>query len=226
MSALQTTFTRTMSLTVHELRTPVTVVSGYLRMLLKEQGGPLTDRQKKMLEEADRSCTRIGALVSEMSDLGKIESGDVELAKQSVDVTALLIDVAGNMHEGENRGVTLELRGVDQPICMTGDRARLTAAFKALVHAALRERGEPGAIVIDCRKTAAGAIEIRIGDEDAQRALTGAPDADHSFDEWRGGMGLALPLARRVIVAHGGAVWSAPVQHSRGGAAVRLPLNT
>ena len=42
---------RVMSLAVHELRTPVTVVGGYLRMLLREQAGPLTERQRKMLEE-------------------------------------------------------------------------------------------------------------------------------------------------------------------------------
>jgi signal transduction histidine kinase len=60
MTALHNPFARTLSLTVHELRTPVTVVSGYLRMLLKEQGGPLTEKQRKMLEEAERSCGRIG----------------------------------------------------------------------------------------------------------------------------------------------------------------------
>jgi len=226
MSAVQTPFTRTMSLTVHELRTPVTVVGGYLRMLLKEQGGPLTDKQKKMLEEADRSCARIGALVSEMSDLGKIESGDVVIVNQDLDLAPLLADVAGNMHEGEDRGVLLELRGADQPIPMIGDRARLTAAFKALVHSAMRERGEPGAIVIDCTHKDAGSIVIRIGDVAAQQALGVEAGANPAFDEWRGGMGLALPVARRVIHAHGGTIWSAPAQLSRAGAAVRLPLRT
>ena len=58
MSAELNLFPRVMSLAVHELRTPVTVVSGYLRMLLRDQAGPLTDKQRKMVEEADRSCTR------------------------------------------------------------------------------------------------------------------------------------------------------------------------
>ena len=224
MSAVQTPFTRTMSLTVHELRTPVTVVGGYLRMLLKEQGGPLTEKQKKMLEEAERSCGRINALVNEMSEVGKIESGDIAIATQDVDVSALLIDVAGDMHEGEDRGVRLELHGVDQPMSVTGDRARLAAAFKALFHSAMRERGDPGAILVDCRRQGSGSIVIRIGDDDTQRALDGTPGADPSFDEWRGGMGLALPLARRIITAHGGTIWSA--QESRAGAAVQLPLKT
>src|SRR5262249_10909541 len=101
MAPIHTNFSRTMSLTVHELRTPITVVAGYLRMLLKEQAGPLTDKQKKMLEEADRSCARIGSLVGEMSELGKIESGDIAIARQDFDLAEALMDVAANMHEGE-----------------------------------------------------------------------------------------------------------------------------
>ena len=79
-----------MSLAVHELRTPVTVVCGYIRMVLKEHGGPLTEKQKKMLQEAERSCERISALVAEMSDLGKLESQELSVARQDVDLCALV----------------------------------------------------------------------------------------------------------------------------------------
>src|SRR6476619_7591789 len=113
---------RVMSLAVHELRTPVTVVGGYLRMLLREQAGPLTEKQRKMLEEAERSCGRLGALVSEMSDFGKLESGDLTFAQLEIDVAGLLAELASGMHEGEDRDVRLELRGTDQPIVITGDR--------------------------------------------------------------------------------------------------------
>src|SRR5215212_7160313 len=125
---------RVISLAVHELRTPVTVVSGYLRMLLREQGGPLTDKQKKMLEEAERSCTRIGALVAEMSEFGKLVGGELALSRQEFDIAALLAELASGMHEGEDRGVRLELRGVDHPVPVIGDRTRLAAAVKALIH--------------------------------------------------------------------------------------------
>ena len=223
MPPVHNTFARTMSLTVHELRTPVTVVSGYLRMLLKEHGGPLTEKQRKMLEEADRSCTRIGALVSELSDVGKLEAGDVIIAQQDFDVAALVKEVASNMHEGDDRGVHLDVRGVNRPQIVTGDRARLGAALSALMHSAIRERGEPGAIVIECCDTTAnGSIVVRIGDEDAQRLLATTPGAE--FDEYRGGLGLALPLARRIIAAHRGTIWSAAGERPRAGAAVELPL--
>lgn len=229
MTPPPSTFTRTLSLTVHELRTPITVVGGYLRMLLKEHAGPLTDKQKQMLEEADRSCERIGALLSQMSELSRLESGDLAIARQDFDLADALHAVTSRLQEGEDRGVRLELRGVDRPILLTGDRARLSAALQALMHSALRERGAPGAIVIDCitsvqSEPAAGWVVIRIGDEDAQRTLGAEPPADASFDEFRGGLGLALLLARRVIAAHGGTIWSGPGDHPRAGAAVRLPV--
>jgi signal transduction histidine kinase len=219
-------FPRALSLAVHELRTPVTVVAGYLRMLLKEQGGPLTEKQRKMLEEADRSCGRLGAIVAEMSDLGKLESKQIPPGQQEVDLRALAEELASGMHEGGDRGVTLEVRGT-QPVVVTGDRTRLAAALKALMHSAVRERGEPGTIVVDCSAvpgTPAWAV-VAIGDAAALPALTRtAASTPPPFDEWRGGMGLALPVARRVIEAHGGMLWSVDGDHARATCALRLPL--
>jgi len=229
MTAEQNVLPRALSLAVHELRTPVTVVAGYLRMLLREQAGPLNDKQKKMLEEADRSCGRLTAIVAEMSELGKLEGREVAMARQEFDVCGLAAELASGMHEGQDRGVTLEVRS-SSPIMVTGDRTRLAAALKALMHSALRERGEPGAIVVQCSVmdgNPAVAV-VAIGDEST---LTPLSDAAHgappTFDEWRGGLGLALPVARRVIEAHGGALWSAADStHSRAASALRLPLRT
>ena len=218
-----------MSLAVHELRTPVTVVCGYIRMVLKEHGGPLTEKQKKMLQEAERSCERISSLVAELSDVGKLEAKELAVARQDVDLCALVAEVAGNMHEGEDRGVRLEVRVPSTPLTVTGDRTRLSAAITTLLHAALRERGEPGIIVAECSVvdgTLPSAL-LAIGDESVLPSLVdagrGTPPA---FDEYRGGLGLALPIARRVVEALGGELWSAPGDRPRAGSALKLPLRT
>jgi signal transduction histidine kinase len=219
-----------MSLAVHELRTPVTVVCGYLRMLLKEHGGPLTDKQRKMLEEAERSCARINALVVEMSDLGKLESQELSVARHEIDLAALVVELANGMHEGEDRGVKLSVRVPNRLVIVTGDRARLSAAIATLLHASIRERGEPGVIVADCSIVADASQEwavLAVGDEAALPLLTqAARGTPPTFDEWRGGLGLALPVARRVVEALGGALWSAPIERPRAGSALRLPLRT
>ena len=218
-----------MSLAVHELRTPVTVVCGYIRMVLKEHGGPLTDKQKKMLQEAERSCERISALVAEMSELGKLEAGELSVARHDIDLKALVAELAGNMHEGDDRGVRLDVRVPTRPVTVTGDRARLSAAITTLLHAALRERGEPGVIVAECSVvdgTSPWAV-LAVGEEDALPSLVNAGlGTPPSLDEYRGGLGLALPVARRVVEALGGAVWSAPGDRPRAGSALRLPLRT
>jgi two-component system, cell cycle sensor histidine kinase PleC len=226
MAVEHNAFPRALSLAVHELRTPVTVVAGYLRMLLKEQAGPLSEKQRKMLEEAERSCGRIGALVAEMSDLGKLESNELSLAKQTFDLAGLLAELASRMHEGDDRGVSLEVRGADKPLDVHGDRTRLAAALQALLHAALRERGEPGVIVAKVSQARSGppAAIIAIGDESIVGTLEEAASRDAPFDEWRGGLGLALPVARRVVEAHGGALWSAAGDRPRAGSALRIPL--
>jgi len=223
-------FPRAMSLAVHELRTPVTVVAGYLRMVLREQAGPLTDTQRKMLEEADRSCSRINALVSEMSELGKLESGDIAVAQAEFDLAALITELASDMQEGSDRGVGLEVRGVEKPVIVVGDRTRLAAALKALMQAALRERGEPGVIVVNCSTTSDAGQQwalVAIGEEPVTTALAAVAGGGRPpFEEWRGGLGLALPVGRRVIEAHGGALWSAPGETPKSGSALRLPLGS
>jgi signal transduction histidine kinase len=218
---------RVVSLAVHELRTPVTVVAGYLRMLLREQGGPLTDKQRKMLEEADRSCSRIGGLVAEMSEFSKLEAQELGLVRMEFDLAALVAEVAGGMHDND-RGVRLDVRGTERPLMVSGDRPRLAAAVKALLHSAIRERGEPGVVVVNC-STMEGTqpwVIVAVGDDALVATLADSAAAQPlpSFDEWRGGMGLALPVARRVLEAHGGAVWSAADSTSRAAAALRIPL--
>ena len=144
-----------MGLCVHELRTPLTVVSGYLRMLLREQGGPLSDLQRKMLEAIEQSFARIPKIVDEMSDLANLEGRELKLTRIDFDLAALVAEVAEaaaaipDTSRGvrNDRGVRTEVRGGDRPLVVTGDRNRIATAVQALLHAAVRQRGQPGVVV-------------------------------------------------------------------------------
>ena len=218
---------RTLSLAVHELRTPLAVASGYLRMLLREQTGPITDTQRKMLEETGKACARMGALIAEMSELERVEAGNMVVPGTPFDLAALIVELGGSVTEGETRGVRLDVRA-SRPVMVTGDRVQLAAVLRALMHAALQERDEPGVIVAECSMLSDASqtwAVVTIGDETTTRSLLDAArDVPPHFDEWREGLGFALPVGRRVIEAHGGALWSVPVGAPRTGSALRLPV--
>jgi len=68
---------------------------------------------------------------------------------------------------------------------------------------------------------------LAIGEEHALPSLVAASlGTPPPFDEWRGGLGLALPVARRVIEARGGALCRRRANARARGSALRLPLRT
>jgi signal transduction histidine kinase len=195
-----------------------------------------------MIDEAEKSCARLVALIAELSDIGKLDSGGVTLGHERLDLFALISDVAGLVQEGRDREVSLEVRGEGCAELM-GDRSRLRDAFSAVFRGILREKSGPARVVVDRRrerKDGASFALVVVADEASVQ--TAYEQAASPFDERRGGLGLALPLARRVIEGHGGTIWSpqpagAPGERrgeglpaerndavARGSAIVRLPI--
>lgn len=222
-----------LSLAVHEFRTPASVVGGYLRMLQKDTG-ELNERQRKMIDEAEKSCTRLVALIAELSDLGKLDSGAIGLARQPLDLFGLVADVAEHVQEAKDRGVRLTVKGDSAAAVLQGDTTRLRAAFDAIFRAILREKAGPCEVIADRRReTRDGRAAAIVVVSDARSVSDAYERPMQPFDEKRGGLGLALPLARRVIEGHGGqllapapagAATVAEDPIARGSAIIVLPL--
>ena len=212
------------SLAVHEFRTPASVVAGYLRMLQRADQ-PLSDRQRKMIEEAERSVERLSALVAELSEIQKLDAERIEPRPQTFDVFTLVADVASGVHESDDRGVLFEVRGQPDGGQMRGDSTRMQRAFSAIFRAILREMPPGTTVVADRRLESAGAtrsaVVVVATESNVQSSYSAAPVP---LDEMRGGLGLALPFARRVIERHGGRVWSPAGDRRPAAAIVSLPL--
>jgi signal transduction histidine kinase len=197
------------SLAVHEFRGPTGVVSGYLRMLQHDIDDPLSPRQRKMIEEAAKSCAKLAAIVEELSEVGKLDDGRVSLAQRPLDAFRLVDEVAALVHEARDREVHFEVRGPSTGATMSGDAKRLRNAFDAIFRAIVREKPRHATVVAERRiekiDGRAAAILIVAEEASVQAAYDRAPGP---FDEERGGVGLALPLARRVIEGHGGRLWA------------------
>jgi len=201
-----------------------------LRMLQKDTESPLTERQLKMVDEAFKACTRLVALVAELSEVGKLDNNTAAVKTETFDLFTDLEHVARNVHGADDREVRLQLSGTNAGARMTGDRTRLASAFEAFFRAVLREQSTAVTMVADRRliKSAntTAAIVVIARETDVQRAYDAVA---RPFDEYRGGVGLSLPIARRVVERAGGRVWSPTPDNDddrglRSAVVVSLPL--
>jgi signal transduction histidine kinase len=217
-----------LSLTVHEFRTPLTVVAGYIRMLLKERAGPVPDAQRRLLEEAEKSCARLSGLLSEVSELSTLEGGTAPFDRARLDLRIVLSESIAAVPPLTDRTVQVELAGPEEPIHVTGDATRLRHALTSVVAALRRELVTSDRLVVHAAVRAAtngGRVRITVAEPGRLDGLIdAAPHELMTFDEWRGGCGLSLANARRVIEAHAGLIWS-PAAEPKAAAAIELPAD-
>jgi len=218
---------KVLSLAVHEFRTPTTVVAGYIRMLLKERAGPVPDTQRRLLEEAEKSCGRLSALLAEMSDLSGLEAGTATFNRAPVDLRTALQDAAAGLPELSDRPVAIDVQTGGGPATVLADPVRLRAAFAAVLIALRRELITSTTLAVreqTAQRDGQTISRIVIADPEQIDAVIAADEpALGPFDEWRGGVGLSLAVARRVIEAHNGHIWS-PLADAKAGAIIALPL--
>src|SRR5262245_5652442 len=122
-------------------------------MLKPATDHPLSDRHRKMVEEAERSCARIVALIGELNEVSKLDDPIAPLPEESFDLFAVVREVAGETHEASDRGVQLKMRGPTSGAPLKGDLVRVHRALSSLVRAVLREQQDNGVVIVDGRLT-------------------------------------------------------------------------
>ncbi len=203
-----------LALSAHEFRSPLTVVAGYIRMLLQDRAGPLSDQQRRLargggeivrtpVARPRRAQRALAARVGH----GPLQSRHGEPARRSSrrsSTPCLSCPTAPS----RSRSIA------DGASSVHGDAVRLRTAFSSILHALRRELVTSDELVVRVETQdddGVPALRIAIGEPSRiARLLHAEPSALVVFDEWRGGNGLSLPNARRIIEAHGGRVWSLP----------------
>lgn len=202
----------------HELRTPVGIAHGYVRLLLEERLTQESDR-RRALEQMQKALGRLSDLSHESSALAGWYEQD-HSTPQQVEARALMQHVADADYEFP---VTVEMADVPEGAWVTTtDPASLTRALTGLVRATARElRGATCDVVA---RVEAGAFEMLTGPEDLIASLGQGPSGPEAgpLALERGGLGLALVHAAIVLDAHGAERWT--INGSRQTVGVRLPI--
>jgi signal transduction histidine kinase/DNA-binding response OmpR family regulator len=203
----------------HEIRTPMTGIMGMVRLL---QDTSLTREQKNYATTIQDSGEALMALLNDILDFEKIESGKMELERISFDLYRLLHGIQTLMNgHAASKNVSLELHiNNEVPHTVIGDPTRLRQVLLNLVSNAIKftARGSVKIHVRDVTSTDDRSSSIRqiyfsvqdsgIGmNPEVQRKLfMPFAQADASTARKYGGTGLGLAICKRLIEAMGGSI--------------------
>jgi PAS domain S-box-containing protein len=205
------------STVAHELRTPLTSLRMAVHLCLEQAAGPLTEKQADLLHAAREECERLQAMVDELLDLARIQSGRIELHRARI-APATLIDAAVDAHRGpaEERHLVLTCEVPPGLPGVLADRERLQLVLSNLLANAIRHTPEGGEIVLRARADG-GQVRFEVSDNGPGIPLESQAAIFEKFvrvPAAPGGTGLGLSIAKDVVEAHGGriGVESAPGQ--------------
>jgi PAS domain S-box-containing protein len=195
----------------HELRTPLTAIRGFIELVADGEAGPVTDTQREFLEIAARNSDKLGVLINDLIDMNLIESRRLEIRRQSLDLAAVLSDVAVTFRTMA-RSKGLEFReDVGSLPEVFGDSGRLGQVFSNLVSNAIKytPRGEVGIQAAPCE----GGVEVIVHDtgigltaEERKQLFTRFFRGRSSVVTEAGGTGLGLVIAKAIIERHEGTI--------------------
>lgn len=196
----------------HELKTPLTSIGMSVRLLKERHEETFEERDRELLEAAIEDVERLRALVDDLLDLSKIESGRMEMEVEAVPVDLLCEKAAENLQgQADEKGVSLILDLPDDLPDVQADPNKVTWVLNNLISNALRysESGDQIRVQGD---VVGESVHVSVEDEGA-----GIPYEYQSkiFDKFvqvdseqaPGGTGLGLAIAREMIHAHGGRIW-------------------
>lgn len=194
----------------HELKTPLTSISGYAEMISTGLARP--DDVRGFAEKIHDEAGRLITLVGDIMKLSRLdESVPADLSFESVELFALARDTADRLHqEADRHRVTLSVEG--SPITVRGVRRMLEEAVFNLCENAIKYNREGGQVRIRVSAGAQGAQVsvsddgIGIAQDDCAHIFERFYRADKSHSKKVGGTGLGLAIVKHVCEKHGGSV--------------------
>jgi diguanylate cyclase (GGDEF)-like protein len=199
----------------HELRTPLNGVLGMLE-LLDEEG--LSVRQREYVDVARKSGESLLALIGNILDFSRIESGKLELDVVEFDLLDILDDVV-NLLASQVQQKALDLQYLvswNAPVVFRGDSARLRQVLINLVGNAVKftKHGEVAINVREVRTTKERCVlrfEVRdtgigVSSEAQERIFKAFSQVDGSTTRQYGGTGLGLSISRQLVELMGGEI--------------------
>jgi two-component system sensor histidine kinase GlrK len=221
----------------HELRAPLASIQETIHVLLEQIPGPLSEKQRHLLELNLASGRRLSAMIGNLLDLSRMEAGVMEYELKGNDLVGLARTVVAELQPGAGeRELAIELEVPDQPLMVECDGDRIMQIIRNLLGNAIKFSPRGKAITVSVASTPTLPVslpeswrgKVLSTPEGKQFALLtvtdsgpGVPDEhkERIFEKFHQvrqgkkimgqGAGLGLAISRTIAEAHHGALWVA-----------------
>jgi PAS domain S-box-containing protein len=207
----------------HELRTPLHTIIGFTELLDEQLAGPLNEKQQRFVRHISRDSQHLLALINDVLDLSKIESGWLELHYEDFLLDEAIEETVSSVRpRAEAKALDLRM-DVKRPLRISADRLRLRQILYNLLSNAVKFTPQGGRILVEAAADD-GSIEVSVTDTGVGIAIS---EQGAVFDKFyqvgqrhlggSEGTGLGLAITKHLVTAHGGTIGlvSAPGQGSR-----------
>ncbi|MEZ4470294.1 MAG: ATP-binding protein [bacterium] len=201
----------------HELRSPLTSISGTLDLLGRRILGELSARQLEYVELAKKSCTKINQLLNDLLDLAKFEEGRMPLSVEAISLEQVVASVVRDFQPAAlERGVELRFECLLEGLVCQADAGRIGQVAGNLLTNAIRHTPTGGEVVVSVQTTfvapelylvAVHNTGQEIDDADLERIFDKFEQVEVADPRTRGASGLGLAVCRNIVGGHGGQIW-------------------
>ena len=197
----------------HELRTPLNAVIGFSEIIKDERFGPTGSPQyQQYAQDIFEAGRHLLALINDILDLSKVESGKAELHEDFVDFPSLVQSAVMLVRaRAEKHGVEIEEQIESGLPLLQADERKLKQVLANLLSNAAKFSNPGGKIVVKawCRDESGFVFQVMdngigMAPEDIPTALSTFGQVDSRLSRESEGTGLGLPLSKSLIELHGG----------------------
>ncbi len=194
----------------HEFRTPLTSLRMAVHLCTEQVAGPLTDKQAELLHAAREDCDRLQAMVDDILDLSRIESGKIELYPLPTPVAEVMEKaIEKNKAEASAKGLHLIMNFPVPEVKVLVDHERIGHVFSNLIGNAVRHTAGEGSITLGGH-ISNGMLRFTVTDTGKGIAKEYQSRIFEKFfqipDSGPKGTGLGLYIAREIVWGHGGQI--------------------
>ena len=196
----------------HELKTPISSISGYIETLLE---GAINDKTVNIgfLERALENAHRLEELVTDLVEISRIETGELKMNFEYFNIFDILKNLIKDAKQrNTNKKIKIDLDLPDKKLFVYGDKSRLDQVISNLLSNSLRYTDE-GYIKVKANRRddeiVLSIIDTGIGitQKAIKRIFERFYRTDKARDRQKGGTGLGLSIAKHIIEAHGSKVY-------------------